>query len=221
MFGKKHRAAQQAAQAAAAAQHAAAHVALLEQCLEQARTFDGVTGTDAEAASLLPLKKNERLVLVGQGAVLVEPRRAAGHWEGRSQGVSVPVPGLRGVRYRVGATHGTYVQGEEAPTPIDTGTFTLTTTRAVFVGPKQTREWDWSKLLGITHAADAPWTAIAVSNRQKTSGVLYDAANEDVVRFNIDLAVALYRGERAALVSQLEAELNAAHAGPPPAASSP
>ena len=47
------------AQAAAAAQHAAAHVALLEQCLEQARTFDGVTGAEAEAASPLPLKANE------------------------------------------------------------------------------------------------------------------------------------------------------------------
>jgi hypothetical protein len=212
MFGKKRREAQRAARAAADAQHAAAHVTLLEQCLAQARTFEGVTGAEAEAASPLPLKTKERLILVGQGAVLVEPRRTAGHWEGRSQGVSVPVPGLHGVRYRVGASHGTYVQGEEVPTPIDTGTFTITTTRAVFVGPKQTREWDWSKLLGITHAADAPWTAIAVSNRQKTSGVLYDKANEELVRFNLDLAIALYRGERDALVKELETELAAARA---------
>src|SRR5690349_3850546 len=70
------------------------------------------------------------------------------------------------------------------------GTFVVTNQRAVFIGAKQTREWSWSKLLGFTHAAEAPWTAIAVSNRQKTSGVLYDTEHEDHVRFVLDLAVA-------------------------------
>jgi len=63
----------------------------------------------------------QRLLFVVDGATLIEPRRGPGHWQGRNQGVSIPVPGLHGVRYRVGATHGTYVQGQEQPTAIDTG----------------------------------------------------------------------------------------------------
>jgi hypothetical protein len=185
-------------------------IAQLETFVEQARSFDGVAGPEGVAASPVPLKRGERLLLSADGASLIEPRRTQGHWEGRSHGVSIAVPGLRGVRYRVGANRGTYVQGEEVPTPIDTGTFTLTTRRAVFVGPKYTREWSWARLLGVTHAVDAPWTAISVSNRQKTSGVLYDENHEDLVRFNIDLAVAIATDQRDAFVSELEADLAAA-----------
>jgi hypothetical protein len=207
VFERKRKAAEKAAREAA---ERSARVALLEQLLAQARTFDGVAGDEAAEASPVPLKRDERLLLNVQGAALIEPRKTAGRWEGRSQGVSVPVPGLRGVRYRVGANRGTYVQGEEVPTPVDVGTFTITSTRAVFVGPEQTREWAWSKLLGVIHAVDAPWTAIAVSNRQKVSGVLYDNENADIVRFNIDLAVAIATGERDSLVKELEEDLAAA-----------
>lgn len=207
MFGKKRR----EGQAAAAS---AAHLAFLAQAVEQAKSYEGVVGAEAAGATPLPLKANERLLLCIQGAALIEPRHAAGHWEGRSSGVSVPVPGLSRVRYRVGATHGTYVQGAEVPTPIDTGSFTITTTRAVFVGPKQTREWAWSKLLGITHSQDPPWSAISVSNRQKTSGVLYDAAHADQIRFTLDLAIAIVQNDRATLVAHLTEELNAARVAP-------
>jgi len=141
------------------------------------------------------------------GAALIEPRREAGRWQGRNQGVSIPIPHTHGIRYRIGATHGTYVQGAEHPTPIDSGTSSITTTRAVFVGPKQTREWAWSKLLGITHEQDAPWTAIAVSKRQKTSGVAYDEPNAELIRFYLDLAVAIANDDRDALVRQLNGEL--------------
>jgi hypothetical protein len=204
VFGKKRRAADAAQRAL---RDASERVAFLEHAVDQAEHFAGVTGAEAAAASSLPLKAGENLLCCVDGAALIEPRRAAGHWEGRSQGLSVPVPGLSRVRYRIGATHGTYVQGDERPTPIDTGAFTITTTRAVFMGMKQTREWAWSKLLGISHAADSPWTAIAVSNRQKTSGVLYGSEHEDLVRFNIDLAVAIATGARATLVGELTDEL--------------
>jgi hypothetical protein len=190
----------------------AKQVAVLEEFVQRARTFDGVTGAEAAEASSLPLKRGERLLFCGHGAALVEPRRTEGRWEGRSQGISIPIPGLGGFRYRVGANRGTYVQGEEVPTPIDVGTFTVTTKRAVFAGPKHTREWAWSKLLGVTHAVDAPWTAISVSNRQKTSGVLYDEEHDDLVRFNIDLAVAIASEQRDSFVQELEEELAAARA---------
>jgi hypothetical protein len=180
---------------------------LCEQRIALARTFDGVTGAEANGCPIA-LKKDERMFFaVVSGAVLVEPRRSGGHWQGGSQGVSVRVPGTKSMRYRVGSTRGSYVQGEETPTPVDEGSFTITNQRSVFVGTKASREWQWSKMLGVTHASDAPWTAIAVSNRQKVSGVACDAANIDTVRFWIDLAIANASGTRDELVNELETHL--------------
>jgi len=189
--------------------------------VQEAQTF---TGDDAASVPGLHMraKAGERVYLCVQGAALVEPRRGPGHWEGRSQGVSVRVPGTRSMRYRVGASRGQYVQGAERPTPIDNGELVVTDHRAVFLGQQQTREWDWSKLLGIEHADNLPWTSIAVSNRQKTSGVLYDVANEEQIRFTLDLAVATAEGTRPQFVAELTQELESARAQlPPPAAIPP
>ena len=41
----------------------------------------------------------------------------------------------------------------------------------MFVGGKQTREWDFAKLLGATEKQDGMQLMISVSNRQKTSGL--------------------------------------------------
>jgi len=156
--------------------------------LERARTFSGVTGRDVPDNVGVALKRGESVFCVVTNTVLVEPRKGPGQWKGRSQGVSVPIPGTR-LRYRVGASRGQFQAGEEKPTPIDEGTFVVTSQRAVFTGQKQSREWSWSKLLGVTHY-DPGWTAMAVSNRQKVSGVAIDPDNRDAVDFWIDLAVA-------------------------------
>ena len=161
---------------------------LAQQRLDAAMGFDGVTGADVPDTVGIILKKNESVLCVVTGAVLIEPRKGPGQWKGRSQGVSVPIPGTR-LRYRVGASKGTFQAGEESPTPIDTGTFVVTTTRGVFTGQKQSREWVWSKLLGATHY-DPGWTALAVANRQKISGVGVDSTYREVLDFWIDLAVA-------------------------------
>jgi hypothetical protein len=191
---------------------------LLQHLIDQAQHFQGLS---ADQPSPVALARGEMLLFVVEGAYLIETRRGPGHWQGRTQGLSVPIPGLPRVRYRIGATHGTYVQGEERPTPIDIGSFSITTTRAVFVGPKQTREWSWSKLIAITHDANSPWSTIAVSNRQKTSGVLYDTQHADIVRFYLDLAIAIAHDDRASLVEHLTAELNDVlrQLPPPPAPS--
>src|ERR1700682_1731780 len=92
----------------------------------------------------IALKKDESAFQVLEGSALIEPRRLPGHWEGRSKGVSFKV--AKGVRYRVGTSKGHYIQGDEVPTPIDTGTLTITNQRVVFQGTKATREWAFSKL---------------------------------------------------------------------------
>jgi hypothetical protein len=157
-------------------------------CLDLARE-GGATDGD----SPLALKKGEELFMVAHGAALVEPRRLPGQWVGRSQGMSVRV--MKGVTYRVGANRGTYVQGGETPTAIDTGTISITNRRVVFQGAKQSREWLYSKLIGFQHDAEEPITYLQVSNRQKTSGFMYDQASAQAVRLRLAIGLAWADGD--------------------------
>ena len=120
-------------------------------------------------------------------------RHKSGHWSGRSAGFSVPV--TDGIRFRVGKSAGTYVQGEEKPTIIDTGDISFTTQRVVFQGGKYTREWLFSKLVGVVHDANQPCTAIQVSNREKTSGIVYAGLSPEIVRLKLEVAVAIFNGD--------------------------
>jgi len=173
----------------------------------------GFSAADAADASGVVLDADEVCFGVFTGVVLVEPRVGAGHWEGRSQGVSIPI--YAGVRYRVGATKGTYVKGAEAPTPIDTGTAVVTNRRMLFIGPNQQREWLWAKTTAVMDSDEAPMTSVAVSNRQKVSGIAYDSAHAVDIRFRIDLAVATAKGTVAALVEGLRADRAALEARQP------
>ena len=154
----------------------------------------------------LVLKPGERLVYVMSGGGLFEPRRDGGHWTGRSAGFSVPV--TDGIRFRVGKSAGTYVQGQEKPTIIDTGGVSFTTQRVVFQGGKYTREWQFSKLIGIVHDTAQASTAIQVSNREKTSGIVYTGISPDLVRLKLAVAVAIFNGEAAEAASELRERLN-------------
>jgi hypothetical protein len=87
------------------------------------------------------------------GCSLVEDRAGKGHYEGRSQGVSIPVGSIggRSVRYRAGASKGHYVQGKPVSTAVDTGTVYITSRRVIFAGSRQTRECAFTKLVGFHH----------------------------------------------------------------------
>jgi hypothetical protein len=84
---------------------------------------------------------------------------------------------------------------------------TITDRRVVFQGPKQTREWDFSKLVGYEHFDHPAWTAIQVSNRQKTSGVLYGDEHAELAQFRIELALKHYQGGVDAFVTELTNEI--------------
>jgi hypothetical protein len=155
----------------------------------------------------LVLHPGERIVYAMRGAALVEPRRGPGHWKGGSAGVSVPT-GIDGIRLRFGKTRGTYEQGEEKPTIIDQGDATITTERVVFQGPKYTREWEFSKLIGMMNPTDIPWTAIQVSNRQKTSGIGYESGDTAaLIRTEFSVAVAIHSGEPAEMIEDLNKKI--------------
>jgi hypothetical protein len=108
------------------------------------------------------------------------------------------------MRCRVGGTRGTYAQGDESPTIIDNGTLTITDQRVVFIGAKQTREWLWSRFVGFHDDDAAHWTGIAVSNRQKVSGISYDRDQAVGLRFSLELAAATANGTLAELIAELE-----------------
>jgi len=180
------------------------------ELLEMAQSFDGQTSD-----SLL-LKRDESLFAEISNTALVEDRRGAGHWEGRSSGVSFPIGSIggRSIRYHVGGTRGHYVQGAPTPTAIDVGTVYITNQRVVFQGGKQTRECRFDKLLGFEHMPDGS-TIFSVSNRQKPTVVYYGQAIAGWVDFRLDLALAHYRGEVPRLVTQLQQDLAAVDAAKP------
>ena len=174
--------------------------------LWQAAKLDGTMMASSEG---LILKKGEVAYGSVKGAGLVEPRRLPGHWAGGSHGVSIHV--AKGLNYRVGQSRGTFTQGAEVPTVIDTGLFTITNQRCVFVGPKRSVEWAYAKLLGFSLEAHA--TAIFnVSNRQKASGVTYPAQFEATCGTIIAAAIAQFQGDdnHRAFVAEMEGEYSSA-----------
>jgi hypothetical protein len=211
MFGSKRRAARRAAAQARAEADLRSAISDLIDIAE-----GGSAPTDNWP---LMLKPAERLVYGMTGAGLFEPRREPGHWEGHSGGFSVPVGD--GIRMRIGKSAGTYVQGDETPTIIDHGNVSFTTQRVVFQGGKYTREWLFSKLVGVMHYADQPWTAIQVSNRQKTSGIVYGGSSPDAVRLRLAVAIAICHGESQQVTKELRDELAALDARSPASGPAP
>jgi hypothetical protein len=209
VFGSKRRAEKKEADEAAKEERA--RVDLRNAITGLLALADGEPGSDLD--SPLMLRSDERLASVTGGAGLFEPRRTPGHWEGRSAGVSVPV-GRTGLRVRVGKSAGTYVQGEEEPTIIDTGDASITTQRVVFQGARYTREWDYNRLVGVIHYSDQPCTAIQVSNRQKTSGIVYAGLpSPEPFRLALTVAVAIFHGEAEETAKELREELQVLDAG--------
>jgi hypothetical protein len=133
----------------------------------------------------LILKPGEQAVWVGNGQ-LVEPKRGPGHYAGGSQGFSFRV--AKGVRYRVGASRGHFIPGDEVQTVIDQGTVTVTTQRVVFTGSKATREWTYAKLLDTEISQDRSLVLIHVSNRQKVSGIKTAPAFAEALSLGVTLS---------------------------------
>ena len=187
---------------------------------EMLQLAQGFTGS---ASDEIMLAGGEAVFYQVTGCSLVEERRGAGHYQGGSTGVSIPIGSLGGrtVRYRVGANRGHYVQGAPTATAIDTGTVFITNKRVVFQGGKQTRECAFAKLIGFQHDDGGGSTTFSVSNRQKPTTVHYGPNLSGSFDFRLDLAMAHFKGTVADLVNQLKLDLAQVEAARPvaPAAS--
>lgn len=128
-------------------------------------------GVDAVSNTLMQ-KPGERTIWSATG-IFHEVGRTPSRYAGGSGGVSVPVGA--GIRLRVGAMRGQVIPGEELQMDKDQGVVMLTTERLIFTGPLKTQEWNFDKILMISTTPDESDYFINVSNRQKTSGVRFDA----------------------------------------------
>lgn len=180
----------------------------LQAFLDSAQEFRGYSAEELAGQDIsgpILLKKGERVFVVIEGVSLVEPRQGRGQYSGGYSGFSFRI--VKGVRYHVGGSRGQYTPGEEKPALIDTGTATITSQRVVFQGPKQSREWTYSKLIGYQHDSQHPMTMLQVSNRQKASGLLYTQESAEQIHFLLALATTLFNDSLNALITSIKGEL--------------
>ena len=181
--------------------------------LEVAQQFQG------EATDEIMVKPGEALFYKVTNTSLIEERRGPGHYQGGSTGFSIPVATIGGhaLRYHIGASRGTYVQGAPIMTGVDAGTTFITNQRVIFEGAKQTRECLFAKLIGVTHDDAGGETTISVSNRQKPTTIHYGPELAGNFDFRLELALAHYKGTLDEFVSQVRTELAQIEAAQPPA----
>jgi hypothetical protein len=113
---------------------------------------------------LLP-KRNETVHLETNASLMKE--RVVREYRGGSSGVSFRV--MKGVSYRVGASRGKMVQTGTEIVVEDSGTLSVTSQRAVFMGEKSTVEIPYAKLAGLNLFSDG--IRFNISNR-KTAPLL-------------------------------------------------
>lgn len=158
-------------------------------------------------------KRDEHVIAMVSGAALVESRRGPAQFKGGSLGLSLRVTDR--VSVRPTGFRGKSIPGEEAPTVIDEGSFVITDQRGIFVGSKQSREFDWSKLLSyqvVEMGKDALILYLPVSGRQKVSGIGCDEKAMREIEQRVGFAVAVTTGRRDAFIALIEEELRSLEA---------
>jgi hypothetical protein len=158
-------------------------------------------------------KRDEHVVALVSEVGLVEAQRGPTEFKGGAIGFSFRVTD----RIAVGPSRfrGTSKRGEERPTLIDSGRFVITDQRAVFLGGKQTREFDWDKLLAYELVAldkKSAMLMLPVSNRQKVSGIAADTPSMNHVHQRVAFGVAVATGRKDAFLDGLVAAIAEAEA---------
>jgi len=161
------------------------------EIFQKARDAFVLAAKGEDVVSNQTIQKAGEIVLWTAQGQFHEAGRSAGQYSATSQGFSIPV--VAGIRYRVGATRGTYVSGDPIQKYGEVGDVILTTNRVLFNGMFNTKEWLFSKWNGAAASDDETDYIFHVSNRQKTSGVLFGA--RDGREFNRLLSCALIAAE--------------------------
>ncbi|MEZ5202855.1 MAG: hypothetical protein R2701_00250 [Acidimicrobiales bacterium] len=164
-------------------------------------------GVNASSAPV-QLWDGERLLVWWNGVELIAPKNTiVRDWSGASYRI--------GAKTTVRAGTSTTRSTVDRPTPIDRGTLAITDRRVLFLGQTRSIDWQFRRMLGVTHDDSGTWTAIHVSNRQRLHGFGYSRSRGDDVRFYLALAAALYRGEDAEFSQALIQDMHALLSSPP------
>jgi hypothetical protein len=112
------------------------------------------------------LWEGERLLMWWTGADLIAPKNTiVRNWTSASYRV--------GKKTTVRAGTSTMHSTADRPTPIDRGTLAITDRRVLFLGRTRSIDWQFRRMLGVTHDERSISTAIHVSNGQRLHRIGY------------------------------------------------
>jgi hypothetical protein len=154
---------------------------------------------------------DEEVILIASNVHLVESRKGPSRFRGSSAGVSVRLS--RRVSVRSGSFSGESLSTASIPTIVDSGQFVITTKRAVFTGPKETREFVYTKLLGVNRQSfDASNSVIylPVSARKSVSGIGTGNSSLDVIQNRLAIALELRSKTKFQMIAELRSQLDQA-----------
>jgi len=149
-------------------------------------------------------KKGELVLWTGQ-AIFHEAGRTPSTYKGGSAGVSIPV--VAGVRLRVGQFSGTVIPGEEMQIDKEAGLVKLTNQRLIFAGSLNTTEWSFAKMLSAARNEEGNDFIIGVSNRKKTSGLKFTAADGKAFARLFALALYAYENGIPETIKEIKSEI--------------
>jgi hypothetical protein len=149
-------------------------------------------------------KKGELVLWTGQ-AIFHEAGRTPSTFKGGSAGVSIPV--VAGVRVRVGQFSGTVIPGAEMQIDKEAGLVKLTNQRLIFAGSLNTTEWSFAKMLSAARNEEGNDFIIGVSNRKKTSGLKFSAADGKAFARLFALALFAYENGIPETIKEIKSEI--------------
>ena len=171
---------------------------IFKKCLDALNHL--AKGKDAADDSLMR-KDGELTIWTGVGRIRI-PARTPSRYRGGSSGFSFPV--TKGVRFRVGATRGTLVQGESYLAEAEQGEVVLTTQRIIFNGEKNSQEWLLGKLNGISRDPTNRAFVINSGNIKKTHGLSFDRdTGREFSRF-VSMAMKIFEDGLPEMISEMQ-----------------
>ena len=145
--------------------------AKLIQSLEQtAQILEDVAAGKAEEPGVgFNLTKGETFIYALPNVALTEYQSTGSSYSGTTAGVSFPLFG--NVRGNVGGQSGQITKNPEQLMIVDQGRAIFTDQRIIFTGAKLVRDWELDKIVELAPGPNGFNVKLAVSNRDRTSGL--------------------------------------------------
>lgn len=142
----------------------------LDALEQQADTLDALAnGELATESTGTSLNKGEVTVCVLPNVALTEYQSTGSTYSGGNAGISFPLAG--NIRGHVGGQSGSITKNPEQLMVVDMGQVIYTNQRILFSGAKFVRDWDLDKIVSMEAGSNGVNVKIAVTNRERTSGL--------------------------------------------------